>query len=836
MKIANRHLSISLQNDRLEIVNHKTGQKLRLDWPAVCVSFRGEEWRPTRAVGEPQASERSLRQSFEEGGLRFTVTLSLSTHAWFTKSVAISSNRKRPTPDLVEVDRQVLPADGLRLCGYQPSTPAEAKRSDEEGAGAMAGCGYPLIGKHFFVGLEHPAGFARVARQRGKETIWTRHHPVWAGKRLEQVDQVFGWADDARENFADYVDTMRLPALRKPLVSFCTFWSDPYLGDYEYRASAKGYEAYFRASHALGLTPDVFTLDAGWQDRQSVFQAKKEVGRDAGLLKLKRLAEKLGSGLSLWVSHNGYLGIDPGYMKKKAYVVGEGSGGGYSGAGFGVMMDRKFMDVVGARFCELASRIGAIHLKIDWDNHCATSRKFDRLYPTLNHVRQASVNAVSLIAERMRAATPNVATRNGPWTSPWWLRVGSHMSVADGGDSEFAALPSKTQRDAATTHRDLMYYNVLRRDKTPLPLDCWDNHEFPDAPRNPFPEDPGCWVNAAWLAFLRGTTYIPCKLMPESLEDWQADSLKQIMRFCRTYARHIYVPRGKMILGHPGRGEVYGFLQPGKSESWCVLRNPLPMPQTITFDVDDLTDHKVRTGWQFFPHYETFPGGGQITFLAHEVKVLILSDRKQKGPYSVPHMVEKDGRHYAYRFPASMPMSKSVRPLVDPIHRIDGLKCLDATKSKARGGRRHTWFLETPFRMRNLEVQFCLRGKDAENIKLRAFFSRSKGGTRGYAIPITTIPVGTPGYGETRNADVTCRPDETYYAIRVPDGGQFSLSLTLEGGPAKGALTSAWIAGYEAPSRNAVVRKSGPARFARCLPFQHPLGFGKALKLPVGEA
>lgn len=835
MRRANSPLSIALRDGKLEVGNLATSEFLRLDWPSVRLSLRGKEIRPTQPIGRVRTSGRRISQEFEEDGIRFVVTVTLSGRPWFRKSVAISADRILPTPDFVEVDRQVLPADGLRLCGYMPTTPRSAGSGEEEGTGLMPGCGYPLIGNRFFVGLEHPAAFSHVAARSGKHGIRLRHHPVWESGVLQQVDEVCGWAENAGKNFADYLDSIRLPALRKQLVSFCTFWSDPYLGDLEYQVSYEAYAAFIRAFRRLGLVPDMFTLDGGWFDRRTVLQAKKEVGRDAGLVKLRRLAEKMGSSLSLWVTHNGPFGMDPGSMKKRGYEVGSGNSAAYCGEGYMVMMDRRYADAVEARLCELVRKVGPTHLKIDWDNSCATNRRFKKLYPTGNHVRQATLNVFFDIAREMRKINPSLVTRNGWWPSPWWLREAGHVFLPDSADSEFAALPSRTQRDAATTHRDLMYYNTLQRDGAPLPLDCFDNHEFPDAPRNPFREDPNSWVNTVWLSFLRGTSYITCTLMPESLEDWQVESLREIMRFCRTYVRHILVPHGKMILGHPGRGEVYGFLQPAAAESWCVLRNPLPVPQAVTFDSGDLTTHPVKTVSQFYPHYETAEPASGITFLAHEVKVLILSARIRKEPYKGPHVVHKKGGRYQYSFPASATVTRSVRPMVDPIQQLPALRCLEAKKEAVRGGRRYRWYLEAPYRMRDLEIQLCARGKDLAGIELRAFFARNKGDSSRYALPVTTMPVGVPGYGEQKNRDVTCRSDELYYAIQVPDGGQFALSVTLMGAPKDGDLVSAWIAGYEAPSRNAIVRKKPPAGFSRCLPYQHPLGFGRTQQLPLSN-
>ena len=831
--ITDRFFSLCLGDGTVALTRCATGETLQLVWPAVRVSIDGKEVRPRRPRGVPTATEDSISQGFSADGLEITVTLQLSGRQWVSKRVNIVAEKTLPTPDFVEVEQQILPADELRICGYRPTTPTTGAASDEEASGSGGGesYGYPLIGKRFFLGLEHPAGFSRLSG----DTVSLRHHPVWAGTRLEHVNAVFGWSDNARETFADYLDAVRLPALPKPLVAFGTFWSDPYLGDNEYQVSLEAFRAFFRAFQKLGLRPDVFTLDAGWQERRSVFQAKKDVGGDAGLEDLRRLAERGGSGLSLWVSHNGPLGIDPEYMQQQLFEVGGGVASTYCGDGYGVMMDREFEAALAERFCELARTVGAKHFKIDWDNECATNASFDDVCPTRNHVREASLNAFSRIAREMRQAAPGVVTRNGWWPSPWWLCQVSHIWLSDSADSDYAALPSKTQRDGAATHRDVMYYNVLRRDKTPVPLDCFDNHEFPDAPRNPFPASPATWADITWLAFMRGSTYVACTLMPESLHDWQVESLKQIMQFCRCHAKSIFVARGRMVLGHPGRGEVYGFLHPGKGESWCVLRNPSPIPQTIHFDPTELAEHRVESVNQFYPFFEELAPAAGLTLLAHEVRIMILSSKHERLPCKQAFTVTREQGGFAYRFPASAEVTANVQPMVHPIQRIPAMQCLWAARTPHEGGHVYQWFVAVPFRTCETELQIRLKGDGADRVRLKAFSSRYQGAASGYALPITTITAGNPGYGERKNLDSQAPSGDIYRSIRVADGGQFNVALILEGMPDDGILLSVWLAGFQAPSRNASHRKRAPGRFAKCLPYQHPLGFGSALELPLPD-
>ena len=90
-----------------------------------------------------------------------------------------------PTPDYVETDRQSVPDPKMRLCGYVNTQKWKAKpNSEEEGAGDIPGCGYPLIGDKIFVGLAHQAGFAAIEKQDETSTTYSLRHRSLNGNRL----------------------------------------------------------------------------------------------------------------------------------------------------------------------------------------------------------------------------------------------------------------------------------------------------------------------------------------------------------------------------------------------------------------------------------------------------------------------------------------------------------------------------------------------------------------------------------------------------------------------------------------------------------------------------
>jgi len=824
-----------LFGNALLVTERKSGETRQFEWPSATVGIDGKNIEAEHPLGRPVRIGKSLRQSFVGGELEFTVTLEPGNGPWWKKRVEISAGRALPTPDYVEVDKQELD-DTLELCGYRATTlPRSAQRGEEEGIGKMPGCGYPLIGKKYFVGLEHPAGFCLPEGTPTGTAFRLRHYPQWHDRQLETVDAVLGWSTDPRASFFDYLAAIRLPPLQKPLVAFCTFWSDPYLGDYEYDVDLDNYLAFIRAFARMKLIPDLFTLDGGWNDRQSVFQAKPAVGGDKGLRKIASAAEALGAKLSLWVSHNGPVGICSEYLRRSGIAVGGGNGAAYCGIrNFGIMMDETLKTMLEKRFAELVGKLGAAHLKIDWDNECATNAEMSGQYPTANHVRQAALNAMFAIDRAMRRQNPTVVTRNGWWPSPWWLSHANHLWLSDSGDSEYASLPAKTQRDGSTTHRDIMYYNILRRDKSPLPLDCFDNHEFPDAPRNPFAEEPISWTNALWLSFLRGSTYLAYTLQPEKLEDWQTESFRRIMEFCNRHAEHLFSAGGTMILGNPNLGEIYGFLQPGRHESWCVIRNPLPIPQRIKFDGREIVQHPVKTVVRFYPHYEFSSADSVITLPAHGVAIMILTGRTIKPVFRHPHMAEKQGKKYVYRFPASLAVNGKVRPFTGLLQQEPELKTVITGKETTANTIAIDFSVRAPYRLREFELQLHIKCPKPEKVRLELFSSRYPGAAGScFAVPLTEIPWNRPGYGEAKNQWPGLDRDRKFFAARIPDGGQFFYHLQISGADVSRTKVEMWVAGYEAPSRQEIIMDRPPYEFKQILPYQLQQGFIRLSEIVV---
>ena len=787
-------------------------------FPAAAVSISGRRIEAKTPAGPPRKIPGGgWKAEFNDGPCRFLVTVTPGGPDWFFKQVEIRTEKDLPTPDYVEVDFQKTRAPGLRLCGYM--------RTDSKSVvhGWISGCGYPLVGDDLFTGLEHPAAFNTLLSTRGEKAAWQlRHFPIWQNGSIKSVRAVVGLAKDPRNSFLEYLDTIRIPPLTSPLFAFCTFWSDPSLKYMEYLVNSDSYESLLEAFGKLGLRPDVYTLDAGWQDRKSFFRAKRAYGGERALKELGKKIRAAGSDLSLWISPNGPVGMDMDFLRRKGIAVGGGLGSGYCGSGYSVMMDPKLEKMLTRRFCELASpEYGVRHFKVDYDNECSTAPEFDRLYPTRDHVREASIDMMARLYREERKINPRMLVRNGHWPSPWYLPLASHIFLADSGDCEYADFPALSQRDASANHRDTIYWCAHIRDKSVFPLDAYDNHEFAHSIENPFQESPGVWSNTCVWAIMRGTSYHQFTLMPEALEDWQADILRRTMEVLRKHAPEIITGRSVMFGGNPVAGEIYGFLHPGKDrKSLLALRNSSPLPQE--YKLPDYAPYYE----QYYPDCRCFRAGDKIVFAPHEVKVLLgVPVRKKSLPEYPCRLVPVSGAEYECYLPASR------KPDVRKIHQIPELRLIRSETRKNETELELDFGLRVPWRMRNFKLLFRITGKNRNQVNPILRTSRLPGCPESCcALPVAELPFGRPGIGESKNPDAIPPRNARYFVADLPQGGEVFFCLSFSGELPRPGDMELWVSGYEAPARTP---EKKPVKLDWCLPLPHPDGFPRNLRLEM---
>lgn len=837
-QLANATVQLQFQPDgRLVVRNLLSGSERALNWPAFAV--RIGDWDISGGTCEllscEPAGADAIRCSYAHGPSGVTVSVLYSLwERGFRKSLQVAGP-DLPTPARVYVDIQPVKPEEVTVVGFEAQPPDFGQVTDQEGEetsfGTMPGCGYAVYLDDWFVGMEHAAAFTTVK----KGLLEAYHHPTWRDGQLAEVPVIYGAAASpaaVRDALDAYIRSIRLPRLDQFLVSLCTFWSDPYIGNMEYDVSLDGYRAYLQAMLDLEILPDVLTLDAGWNDRRSILHFKHDPA-DAALLELAEEVRRLGLDLSLWISRNGPMGFDPKWAAEQGYAVGKGQASSYSGEDYLVMLDRQWEADLGDRLVELTGKIGARHFKIDWDNECASNESFDEQYPTRDHVREETLNSWFRIEDRMLAVNPEVLTRDGWWPSPWLLAHGSHLWLPASGDCEYSTLPARTQRDRALNHRDAMYHKVLVTDASPVPLDPFDNHEFAQAPRNPVQEERHIWLDNLILTFTRGTSYITLFLNPESLDEWQAAALRQVLAWARHHAPELLTDGGRMVLGNPAVGEIYGFLNPSADGAWLVLRNPSVQPQPVSLPFSEWLGYEPASVWQVYPAWQRLDK--PRTLLGHEV-VLLRATREAVPELSplpgVEFMTRPCGDGVECLFPGNRPLGQGIGPCVAPLMQLPELQAEAFVETAKDGTISLQWFVTVPYRMAKPELLITLHGPQEvlDGLSISCSTSRYQGGSGEHFIPAERIHRKlTHGYGTRRFMPPVGERTRDDYVFRLPSGGRVSVTAEISGEGVEQLVREAWLSGWEAPARQTIERPEPPVPGPQLPP--HPYGFPRSVRL-----
>ncbi len=838
--LSNNALSLEFGEDVLRATNHLSGSVTDLALPGFAVVIGGHEFAGADLTWEEPAAEPgrvTLRGRCEHIGIEAEVVYTLADdEPWFRKQVILRSPEPMPTPDRLLVDVQADPPRPIRRVGYGLRGGPDAE--EQEGLDTYVpqpGCGYPVWAGDWFVGMEHAAAFTVPG-----ERLALYHHPVWDDDGvIESVTAVFGVADlhrNVAEAFMDYLWRIRNPRLERPFITFTSGWSTHAIGGGEYIAGYESNLAFFEALLDLGLRPDAMAIDAGYFERRSLYRHKGDDDQDTLFIRFADEVRARGLELSVWVSHNGRTGMDMDWIREQGWETGDGPGT-YTNGEYVVMMQPSFEEALAQRFSEIVGRVGARHLKIDWDNECATNGRFSERYPTTDHVREASLRGFGRIDARMRDTNPALITRNGWWPSPWWLQGADHVWLATSGDCEYAALPSRTQRDRENTHRDAVYYQTLVRAETPCPLDAFDNHGFAHAFNNPFSEESHTWLDNAVLQFTRGTTYLHMPICPESLSEDEARVLQQVIDWMHFHAPELGTRGSRMIGGSPADGEIYGYLHPFGEAAWLVLRNPAPQPQVF----GDMARLAYELGWaprtwrQVYPYWQDLPLMRGIMMLGHEVRLIRLEHEPQEDISPVPgapFMARAAEGGFEYLFPGFARLTDEIGPTVHESMQIPEIAVEPTSDEAIEGGRRRMWYCGIPHRLQRAELYVTVRGEEADldSLTVRGGSSRYRGVPTRHSIPAQRIFRNEQRGRATGYVMPPIGPRERDdYAFAIPDGGHCGLTLDIMGDAAGRVSAEVWITGWEGPARQAIVQPEPPAEGPLLPP--HPYGFSRCLRV-----
>lgn len=814
--LENQYLKVTCDKNTLTLHEKQNSMEIKLTWAKIGLQTSEGLIHPE--ISDIKKKENSYEICGENSGISFQGNIILEKeNNWCEISITYSNeNGISKTPDcviLADTSDLIFTPTGYKYKNAYPQETEEklsSQAGEEASGGRVPGCGYPVFSEKFFAGINHPAAFT-LANKTG---FTCKHFPVWTSENtIKTPALVIGCAmpfKNVRDSFMAYINKISGPRPTRPILCCCTFWSDPYIGNFEYRVNNSHYMRYIKQFLDTGIKPDMLMLDAGWNDRNSFFQAKEEIGRDKGLKELSDFLAKNGIEFGLWASINGSMGVNHEWAEKQGYPIGQGRGSAYSYPNiFTVLMDNDFGRKIGERFAKLAKNVDCDFFKIDWDNDCATNDSFKEKYLTENHVRVANIDEANNVHSLIRKERPSCNIRNGWWPSPWWLPHISHTFLAESGDCEYTHLPSLTQRERETTHRDTMYYFMFGRDKTPFPLDAMDNHEIAKAFRNPFTEHLESWCNAIFLLFMRGTTYLSVMLNAASMTDEEADVIKDIRRFSEKYQHILYNSSARFVGGNPSEGEIYGFVHQTENEAIAIVRNPSVSPKKF---VPEIMKNEIsftpKQSFAVYPYCESICDNTEIKLLSHGIAVLYFNKQKLELPEEISgrKFIVSEGNKVF--LPSGLEPDDSYGTIQEDFVMVRNILLEKLDEQKDDKYITYNLKIQIPDRMKNTKGILVLKGapeEELDKISINAYHDRYAKSGDGHAFAIERVYAKrNPGFGGKKNlGSKYVKPQMQYRTFNIPNGGECFLQIVVENCAAYEKIsTEFFITGHRDKSRS----------------------------------
>ncbi|MHC4872156.1 MAG: hypothetical protein ACYTFY_09955 [Planctomycetota bacterium] len=792
--LANKHLEIACNNNLISLKDKLSGEviEIRNDSIGIINSGVTEPFKATD-ISEYNNCVEITGSISDSISAKATLQLKSDNHWCTINSEFTNSDKNAPTPDAVILagsESLTFEAVGYKVENAYAEDDGETTITVQEGeeasGGKHAGCGYPVFSENFFAGVEHVSAYTL----KNDSGFTCRYYPTWKDGTIKAPAVVIGTKAGFRnieKAFLNYIDKIAIPKKQESLLCCCTFWSDPYLGNCEYKVNFKHYDRYMTQFLEAGIKPDMLMLDAGWNNRNSIFQAKSDIGGDEGLKKISDYLKDEGIRFGLWCSINGTMGVSHEWAEQQGYPTGTGIGAAYSSPNeFVVMMDNDFGKKMAERYTELIEKTDCEFFKIDWDCECATNESFNEKYPTHNHVRTASIDAFNEIHNEVIQKDKNCFLRNGWWPSPWFLKDVQLTWLANSGDCEYAALPSLTQRDRETTHRDAMYYYIFKKYKTPLPLDSLDNHEISKAYRNPYSESFDSWCSSVILLFMRGTIYQSVMLNAATMTQEEADFFADVKRFADSYKHLLYNKSAQFIGGNPADGEVYGFLHQNEKEAIAVIRNPAIIPQE--FDLNTVSDDIDFTPSQtlaLYPYCGSVPGENKLELTSHELQIIYFRKEAASLPEEIaglPFLISKDG---SVSLPAGLEPDDSFGTIQEDFVMVRDIKIEDLGEKQDNSCTTRSLKIYIPDRMIETRAIFELNGgteHELDKTGLRLYHDRYEKTGDGHAIAGTILySKRKEGFGLERNrTPEQLELNKQYRLFNLPTGGEFFLEIEID--------------------------------------------------------
>ena len=508
----------------------------------------------------------------------------------------------------------------LRVTGDAVVDSIAVEKLGIRAAAEVGGFGQPVfLDDRWFAGLEYPAGTNDLTG----EQLSCVHHPgrhsfdsQWA------VVGSLGLPEAQLEDeFQRYLETIRRPS--RPSLQYNT-WFDRRSDDINPHVLGATFERWQDMLLApFDLHFDAFVIDDGYQAPCSLWDCSTQW--PDGLKPLAQYLSMRGSRLGLWLALNGY-NLNTDWGAARGFERSNHRKGYYCLAG--PTYNRELRSALKQRIVE-----GNLsYLKHDF-NYLACSAQGHGHLPTKRHGLEANVDAQLALLDYERQLQPDIFLNvtSYIWPSPWWLARADALWM---GSSDYAhdwSTPHWCEREAEMTFRDAQLYRVLRIERAQVPASMLMTHGIirgrhdHTTPKETLQQ----WSDYVVMFFGRGTLLHELYISPDQLPTEYWPVLGRALQWARANTETLAQTR--MIGGRPDRNEPYGYLHWSADKGIVCLRNPAPLPHTITLSLGQRPAHLPQTPrWHpiiVYPYHELaspVSSSGQLTLRLPSASVVLI--------------------------------------------------------------------------------------------------------------------------------------------------------------------------------------------------------------------
>jgi hypothetical protein len=433
------------------------------------------------------------------------------------------------------------------------------------------GMGQPIFVADLYMGLEYVAGDCDLNS--------IRHYPGRSARGgLTSKSAIWGVAknhDDLRRAFFDdYLYTLDGVKRAEPFV----IWNMIGSGVPEEQKYLKAVEPIAQHAKAAGITLDSIAIDDPWTDVSSIWQPDPQKF-PGGLDPFSEKVQGLGSHLGLWLSVMG-LGLDTHWGNvlgmEVTKLADRNLGGQYCMAG------PKYKAAITKTLVDYVQKQKVNYFKLDYNSFgCDVATHGHPVGANVG--REAQIDAFLDILHAVKSADPNckIALTTGMWLSPWWIQHADYIWLG-GSDVETAKLRNLTPQDSNTSGRDIMMYDDYRKNEYVFPTCNLMTHGFWENGGASYAK----WQDDVIMTIGRGIAKWEVLNADASMDEKRWHFLGRTIRWGK--ANWDTLRNTEMILGDPGKGEVYGYTHVGPKCAILVLRNPDIESKSIDLSLADL--------------------------------------------------------------------------------------------------------------------------------------------------------------------------------------------------------------------------------------------------------